>query len=91
MLTLVQDLQVVHSTDEEHTDKLQVVQRTDGEHTNEVKFCFINLAPSMGNDRLSINKLLDSLLTKFLRTDGFNHNYAAKSSGDDLANSSTNS
>ena len=37
VLSLVQDLQVVYNTDEEHTDDFQVVHRTD-----EVKFYFIS-------------------------------------------------
>ena len=36
VLTLVQDLQVVHSTDEEHTNELQVNHRTDEVHTNKL-------------------------------------------------------
>ena len=72
VLSLVQDLQVVHRTDE-------------------TKSRFINFAPSVGNDRLSINKPLNSLLTKFLRTDGLNHNCIAGLSGAGLTNPSTNS
>jgi len=45
----------------------------------------------MGNNGVSINKPLNSLLTKFLRTDGLNHNRAAKPSGDGSTNPSTNS
>jgi len=41
VLSLVQDVQVVHRTDEVHTDKLQVVHCIDEEHTDEVKSCFI--------------------------------------------------
>ena len=77
LLSLIHDLKAIHCTNEENTYK--------------AKSHFISLVLSAGNQRLSINKILDSLLTKFLRTDGLNHNYTAKSSGDDLANSSTNS
>ena len=61
------------------------------EHTDEVKFCFISLAPSVGIDRLSINKQLNSLLTKFLRTNRLNHNCIARPGGDGSTNPSTNS
>ena len=59
-------------------------------HTNEAKSRFISLAPSVGNDNISINKPLNSQLMKSLRTDGPNHNYIAKPSGDGSKNPSTN-
>ena len=90
MLSLVQDLQDVHSTNEEHIDELQVVHRTDEEHTDKAKTCFISSVPYVRNYKLSINKPLNSLLTKFLRTDGLNHNYATRPSGDGLTNPSIN-
>ena len=42
VLFLVQDLQIVHRTDEKHTNELQVIHRTDEEHTNEAKSRFMN-------------------------------------------------
>ena len=76
MFSLTQDLQVVHHTDEEFTD--------------EAKSLFISLVSSVGNDGLSINKSLDSLLTKFLKTVGLSHNYTVGPGGDGLTNPSTN-
>ncbi|XP_075653938.1 uncharacterized protein LOC142624297 [Castanea sativa] len=52
---------------------IETVHRTDEEHTNKAKSHFISVVSSVGNDRLSTNKPLNSLLTKFLRTDGLNH------------------
>ena len=55
------------------------------------EIAFYQFSAINGDDRLSINKPLNSLLNKFLRTDGLNHNYAARLGGDGLTNLSTNS
>ena len=52
---------------------------------------FYQFGAVCGDDRLSINKLLNSLLTKFLRIDGLNHNCIVGPSGDGSTNPSTNS
>ena len=44
-----------------HIQDLKVVH-----HTNKAKLCFISLAPSVRNNNISINKPLNSLLTKSL-------------------------
>jgi len=64
---------------------------TDKEHTDEAKSRFISLAPPVENNKLSINKPLNSLLIKFLRADGLNYNYVAESGGNGPTNPSTNS
>ena len=77
MFSLIQDLNIVHHTKEEHID--------------EAKSGSISLALSVGSNKLSIYKPLNSLLTKFLRTDGLNHNHATRPSGDGSTNPSTDS
>ena len=52
VLFLVQDFQVIHSTNEEHTDKLQVIHHTDEEHTDEMKFCFISTQKHIVNESI---------------------------------------